>query len=445
VLYWLFHKGIKLKNLAIERRNKMQAKVMESARVVWEAVLERCCGLDVHQQTITACLLIGVLDQQPNESLCSFPTTTKGLLELRDGLEQNGCTHVAIESTGIYWRPVFHILEDAVTVLLVNPYHMKQIPGRKTDLKDAQWIARLLRWGLLKPSLIPPKPIRELRELCRYRKKLTEQASAEKNRIQKVLEDANIKLASVASDIFGLSGRAMLDALLGGDMSPEEMAELARGKMRSKIPQLVDALEGRLGEHHCFLIRMHLEHLGYLQQAIAQLHQRIDEKIKPYHNQIELICSTPGFSVTSAQHVFVEIGGDISLFPSEGHLASWAGLCPGNNESAGKRKSGRTNKGNRWLRGALVQTAHAASRTKGTYLKSFYHRVAARRGKNRAAVAVARKQLASIYGELQHDRTYQELGENYFDLLNQNALEKRLVQRLQGLGYRVQLQPQTAL
>jgi transposase len=418
--------------------------MQETGRVVWEAVLERCCGLDVHKKTVTACLLVGALDHQPRESLRTFPTTTKGLLELRDWLEQDGCTHVAIESTGIYWRPVFHILEDMVTVLLVNAYHMKQIPGRKTDLKDAQWIARLLRWGLLKPSLIPPKPIRELRDLCRYRKKLTEQASAEKNRIQKVLEDANIKLASVASDIFGLSGRAMLDALLAGDMSPEEMAELARGKMRAKIPQLVDALEGRISEHHRFLIRMHLEHLGYLEQAIAQLHQRIDEKIKPYQHQIDLICGTPGFSVTSAQHVFVEIGGDIRLFPSEGHLASWAGLCPGNNESAGKRKSGRTTKGNRWLRGALVQTAHAASRAKGTYFKSFYHRVAARRGKNRAAIAVAHKQLASIYGELQYGRTYHELGENFFDRLNQKTLEQRLVQRLQGLGYRVQLQPQTA-
>lgn len=305
-----------------------------------------------------------------------------------------------------------------------------------------QWIARLLRWGLLKPSLIPPRPIRELRELRRYRKKLTEQASAEKNRIQKVLEDANIKVTSVASDMFGVSGRAMLDALLAGDMSPEEMAELARGRMRPKIPQLVDALEGRVSEHHRFLIRMHLEHLGYLEQAIAQLYQRIDEKIKPYQHQIDLIRSTPGFDTTSAQHVFVEIGGDIRLFPSEGHLASWAGLCPGNNESAGKRKSGRTTKGNRWLRVILVQTAHAASRTKGTYFKSFYHRVAARRGKNRAAVAVAHKQLANIHGELHYDKPYQELGENFFDRLNQNALEQSLVQRLQGLGYRVQLHPQ---
>lgn len=422
-----------------------EVAVLEAARAVWEAVLERCCGLDVHKKTVTACLLIGALDQQPKELLRTFPTTTKGLLDLRDWLEENSCTHVAIESTGIYWRPVFHILEDIVTVLLVNAYHMKQIPGRKTDLKDAQWIARLLRWGLLKPSLIPPKPIRELRELCRYRKKLTEQASAEKNRIQKVLEDANIKLASVASDIFGLSGRAMLDALLAGEMSSEEMAELARGRMRPKIPQLVDALEGQVGEHHRFLIRMHLEHLGYLEQAIAQLHQRIDEKIKPYQQQVELIKTNPGFDTVAAQHTFVEIGGDINPFPSERHLASWAGVCPGNNESAGKRKSAHVTKGNRWLKGILVQAAHAASRAKGTYLKSFYHRVAARRGKKRAAVALAHKQISMIYHQLKENKPYQELGEYFFDRLNQKALERRLVRRLENLGYQVVLHPETVM
>jgi len=256
---------------------------------MWEAVLEHCCGLDVHKKTVVASLLIGDLEKQPKEYLHTFATTTKGLLELRDWLEANSCTHVAVESTGIYWRPVFHILEDTVAILLVNANHMKQVPGRKTDLKDAQWIARLLRWGLLKPSLIPPKPIRELRDLCRYRKKLTEQASAEKNRIQKVLEDANIKLSSVASDTFGVSGRAMLESLLAGEMSPEETADLAKGKLRHKIPQLVEALEGQVNEHHRFLIRMHLEHLEYLQQAIAVLRQQIDEKIKPYEDKVELI------------------------------------------------------------------------------------------------------------------------------------------------------------
>jgi len=414
----------------------------ERTQAVWEAVIERCCGLDVHQKTVTACILAGALNQQPSESLRTFSTTTKGLLELRDWLEEHGCSHVAIESTGIYWRPVFHILEDTVTVLLVNAYHMKQVPGRKTDLRDAQWIARLLRWGLLKPSLIPPKPIRDLRDLCRYRKKLTEQASAEKNRIQKVLEDANIKLASVVSNVFGVSGRAMLEALMQGETSPEKTADLARRKLRSKIPQLVEALEGHVNEHHRFLIQMQMEHLEYLEKAIARLHERIDEKIRPYQHEVDLICTTPGIDTVSAQHIFAEMGGDISVFPSEGHLASWIGVCPGNNESAGKRRSGRTTKGNRWLKALLVQTAHASSRTKGTYLKAFYHRVAARRGKNRAAIAVAHKQTTIIYHELSENKPYQELGENFFDLRNQKALEHRLVRRLRNLGYQVDLHPE---
>ncbi len=417
-------------------------EVAKAAQVVWEAVLERCCGLDVHQRIVTACLLIGALDQHPREFIRTFSTTTRGLLELRDWLEDNGCTHVAIESTGIYWRPVFHILEGAVTVLLVNAYHMKQVPGRKTDLKDAQWIARLLRWGLLKPSLVPPKPIRELRDLCRYRRKLTQEASAERNRVQKVLEDANIKLSSVATDVFGVSGRAMLEALLAAETDPKRIADLAKGKLRQKIPQLVDALEGRVDEHHRFLISMHMQHLAYLEQAIAHLCDRIAEKIKPYQHQVDLIKTTPGFDTTAAQDVFVEIGGDVKVFPSENHIASWAKLCPGNNESAGKRKNGRTGKGNTWLRGILSQTAWAASRTKGSYFKAFYHRVAARRGKKRAAVALAHKQIGAVYCQLRENKPYQELGANFFDRLNQKALERRLLSRLEGLGYRVELHPE---
>jgi transposase len=413
----------------------------ESGQAVWEAVLERGCGLDVHQKTIAACLLLGPLQEQPRESIRTFQTTTRGLLALRDWLQHNGCTHVAIESTGIYWRPVFHILEDTVSVLLVNASHMKQVPGRKTDLKDAQWIARLLRWGLLKPSLVPPTPIRELRDLCRYRRKLIEQASAEKNRVQKVLEDANIKLASVASNVFGVSGRAMIKALLETDMTPEEMAGLAKGKLREKIPELIEALEGNVSEHHRFLIGMHLEHMGYLKEAVAKLDERIAEKMQPYQRQIENIRTTPGFDVVSAQHAFAEIGGDIAVFPSERHIASWAGLCPGNNESAGKQKSGRTTKGNNWLKSILVQTAHASCRTKDTYLKSFYRRVAARRGKGRAIVAIAHKQIRAIYHELKEDKPYMELGPDFFDRLNQKALEQRLKRRLEDLGYRVQLSP----
>jgi transposase len=424
----------------------MQAKQtsVEPGQAVWEAVLERGCGLDVHQKTITACLLIGALEEQPREFQRTFRTTTRGLLELRDWLQENSCTHVAIESTGIFWRPVFHILEDVVTVLLVNANHMKQVPGKKTDLKDAQWIARLLRWGLLKPSLIPPSPIRDLRDLCRYRRKLIEQTSAEKNRVQKVLDDANIKIGTVASNVFGVSGRAMIKALLETEMTPEEMANLAKGKLRDKIPELMEALEGEVSEHHRFLIAMHLEHMGYLKEAVAKLDDRITEKIQPYQHQIDNIRTTPGFDVASAQHVFAEIGGDATLFPSERHIASWAGLCPGNNESAGKQKSGRTTKGNSWLRCVLVQTAHASCRTKDTYLKSFYRRIAARRGKGRAIIAVAHKQMRAVYHELREDKSYRELGPDFFDRLNQKALEQRLTRRLEDLGYRVELSPASA-
>lgn len=421
----------------------MQSVDATSAQVVWEAVTERCCGLDVHQKTVVACLLVGHLDQQPTESIRTFATTTKGLLGLRDWLVENHCSQVAIESTGIYWRPVFHILEDSVTVLLANAYHMSQVPGRKTDLKDAQWIARLLRWGLLRPSIIPPRPVRELRELCRYRKKLTEHAAAEKNRIQKVLEDANIKLASVASDVFGVSGRAMLEALRQGQLSSAETADLAKGRLRKKMEQLTDALEGNVNDHHRYLIQEQLAHLDYLESVIAHLNQTIAEKSKPYDHEVSLMCTTPGIDTVTAQHILAEIGGNIKLFPSSSHLASWVGICPGNNESAGKRRSGQTPRGNPWLKTLLVQCAHAASRSKGTYLKAYYHRLAARRGKKRAALAVAHKQLTIIYHELSQDMPYKELGENFFDRLNQKRLEKNLVRRLEGLGFRVDLQPET--
>jgi transposase len=413
-------------------------------KVVLEAVTERCCGLDVHQKTVVACLLIGLLDQQPTESIRTFSATIMGLMELRDWLVQNGCSQVAIESTGIYWRPVFHVLEDSVNVLLANAYHLRQVPGRKTDLKDAQWIARLLRWGLLRPSLIPPKHIRELRELCRYRKKLTEHSAAEKNRIQKVLEDANIKLASVMSDVFGVSGRAMLASLIEGKLSPSQTAGLARGSLRKKTGLLTEALGGHLTEHHRFLINKQLEHLDYLEEDIARLNQAIAEKSKPYLREINLMCSTPGIDTMSAQHILAELGGDIRLFPSAVHLASWAGICPGNNESAGKRRSGQSAKGNPWLKTLLVQCAHAASRTKGTYLKAFYNRLAARRGKKRAAIAVAHKQLTIIYHELSEGVPYRELGEDFFDHLNEKSLQKRLVRRLEGLGFHVDLTLESA-
>ena len=358
----------------------MARRVREVAYVGLEAVLPYCCGLDVHKKRITACLLAGPVDQPPKELLCTFTTTTKGLTELRDWLTSHGCTHVAMESTGIFWRPVFNILEGSVTILLANARHMKQLPGRKTDINDAQWIARLLRWGLLKPSLIPPKPIRELREMCRYRKKLIQEVVAEKNRVHKTLEDANIKIASVASEIFGISGMAMLEALIGGELNPQETAELARGRLRSKIPQLVEALEGKVEEHHRLLLRKHLDHLAYLQETIVEMDRLIEEKMQPYWPQVELLRTIPGFDIIWAQQAFVEMGGDINVFPSEDHFASWIGICPGNNESAGKQRRAKAIKGNRWLSSLLVEAAHSAGQTKGSYACAFYHRIARRRG-----------------------------------------------------------------
>lgn len=415
----------------------MAKKEKEVAYVGLEAVLGYCCGLDVHKRRITACLLVGPIDEPPKEVLSNFTTTTRGLKELRDWLISYGCTHVAMESTGIFWRPVFNILEGNVTILLANARHMKQLPGRKTDINDAQWIARLLRWGLLKPSLIPAKPIREIREMCRYRKKLTQEVAAEKNRIHKTLEDANIKIASVATEIFGVSGLAMMDALITGNLDPKETAELARGRMRSKIPELAEALEGNVEPHHQLLLRKHLDHLSYLQQAIAEMNCLIDEKMQPYQEQVQLLRTIPGIDTVCAQHSFVEMGGDINVFPSEDHFSSWIGICPGNNESAGNQRRAKALKGNRWLCSLLVQSAHAVGRSKGTYACAFYHRIAKRRGNARAAVATGHYLAKCYYHVLKEGIPYEERGSEHFDSRHDEYLKKQLVSRLERLGYQV--------
>lgn len=347
-----------------------------------------------------------------------------------------------MESTGIFWRPVFNILEGSVTILLANARHMKQLPGRKTDINDSQWIARLLRWGLLKPSLIPPKPIRELREISRYRKKLTQEVGAEKNRVHKTLEDANIKIASVATEIFGVSGVAMMDALIAGNLSPQETAELARGRMRSKIPELTEALIGKVDEHHRLLLRKHLDHLSYLQQSIAEINRLIEEKIKPYQPQVELLRTIPGIDTVAAQQAFVEMGGDIAVFPSEDHFASWIGICPGNNESAGKQRKTRALKGNRWLCSLLVQSAYAVGRSKGTYACAFYHRIARRRGNERAAVATGHYLAKCIYHVLKEGKPYEDKGAEHFNRQHSDGLKKQLLRRLERLGYQVEITPQ---
>jgi transposase len=420
----------------------MVRRAREVAYIGLEAVLAYYCGLDVHKKRITACLLVGPIDQPPKELLSTFNSTIQGLTELRDWLVGNGCTHVAMESTGIFWRPVFNILDGNVVILLANARHMKQLPGRKTDINDAQWIARLLRWGLLKPSLIPAKPIRELREMCRYRKKLIQEVGAEKNRVHKTLEDANIKIASVSTEIFGVSGMAMIEALISGDLSPQETAELARGRLRSKIPQLVEALEGKVEEQHRLLLRKHLDHLAYLDEAIAEMNHMIEEKMQPYRSQEELLKTIPGINTIAAQQAFAELGGDINVFPSEDHFSSWIGICPGNNESAGKQRRSKSLKGNRWLCSLLVQSAHAAGRSKGTYASAFYHRIARRRANERAAVATGHYLAKCIYRVLKEGKPYKDQGASHFNERHNEALKNQLLHRLEKLGCRVELIPQ---
>jgi len=404
-----------------------------------QTLVERGCGLDVHQATVVACLLIVRKDGRVQKQLRTFGTTTRELLSLREWLLSEGCTHVALESTGVYWKPVYAILEGAFQIVVANAQHVKKVPGRKTDVKDAEWIADLLCHGLLRSSFVPPQPIRELRDFTRYRRKLVESRSAERNRLLKVLETANIKLASVATDVFGTSGRLMLRALIEGKSTPQEMAELAQKRLRSKIPQLELALEGKLEEHHRFLLKLQLDRLERVESDLAALEQRIQEKLQPYAAQLALLQEIPGVERTLAAVIIAELGVDMSVFQSVSQLASWAGVCPGNNESAGKRKSSRIPKGNVYLKTALVEAANSAARAKGTYLRDKFYRLKARRGYKRAAVAIAHKILVSIYHMLSQNVSYNDLGDRYLDNLNKHHLTRNLVHRLERLGYSVTL------
>jgi transposase len=405
-----------------------------------ETLIERGCGLDVHQATVVACLLIVLKNGQVQKQVRTFGTTTRELLALREWLLSQGCTHVAMESTGVYWKPVYAVLEGgALQIVVANAQHVKKVPGRKTDVKDAEWIADLLCHGLLRSSFVPPKPIRELRDLTRYRRKLVESQAAERNRLLKLLETANIKLASVATDVFGVSGRLMLRALIEGKATPQEMADLAKGLLRKKIPELEPALEGKLEEHHRFLLRLQLERLEAAEKDLAVLGQRIQEKLKPYEAQLALLQEIPGVDWTLAAVILAELGIDMKAFGNVSQLASWAGVCPGNHESAGKRKSSRIPKGNVYLKTALVEAANAAARTRGTYLRDKFYRLKARRGYKRAVVAVAHKILVAIYHMFSHRVCYNDLGDLYLDKLNKHHLTRNLVRRLERLGYTVTL------
>jgi len=406
-----------------------------------QTLVERGCGLDVHQATVVACVLIVRNDGKVQKQLRTFDTTTRELLKLREWLLSEGCTHVAMESTGVYWKPVYAILEGELEIVVANAQHIKKVPGRKTDVKDAKWIADLLCHGLLRSSFVPPPAIRELRDLTRYRRKLVESRSAERNRLLKLLETANIKLASVASDVFGVSGVFMLQALVEGKATPREMAELAKRKLRKKIPELELALEGKIEEHHRFLLKLQLDRLRAVEEDLVKLEQRIQEKLEPHAAQLVLLQEIPGVDWTLAAVIIAELGVDMNVFQSVSQLASWAGVCPGNNESAGKRKSSRIPKGNVYLKTALVEAANAAAKAKGTYLRDKFYRLKARRGYKRATVAVAHKILVAIYHMLSQNVPYNDLGDLYLDKLNKHHLTRNLIHRLERLGYSVTLTP----
>jgi len=387
-----------------------------------------------------ACLLTPGSRGEPGKETRTFSTMTADLLAMAQWLEGEGCTHVAMESTGSYWKPIYNLLEDRFELLLVNARHLKAVPGRKTDVKDAEWIAQLLRHGLVRGSFVPNRRERELRELLRYRTSLIRERSSEVNRVQKVLEGANIKLASVAANVVGVSGRAMLEAMIVGVDDPAALASLAMGRMRSKKTTLESALEGRMSAHQRFILAEQLRHIDDLDATIARLSAEIEERQRPFVEAAGRLMTIPGIGLRTAQLILAEIGPDMSAFPSAGHLASWAGLCPGQDESAGKRRSGRTRKGNPWLRSALVEAAQTAGRTK-TYLAEQYHRIAGRRGKRRAAIAVAHSIIVIIYHLLAKGSTYEDLGYRYFDERDQQRTTRRLVQRLSALGYTVTLRP----
>jgi len=364
---------------------------------------------------------------------------TRPLMSMREWLESHNCKVIAIESTGSYWKPIFNLLEGDFEVMLVNPGHLKYVEGYKTDVKDARWLAELLEHGLLRGSFIPPREIRDLRDMTRYRRKLIEERSAEVNRVQKILEDANIKLGCVATDIFGVSGRAILKALLEGEMTPEEMAELSKGRLRNKREQLAESLVGRFRAHHALLLSRMLEHIDFLEGAIEDCDTVIEGMLRPFVSKIENMDTVPGIDVRAAQDIIAEVGMDMSVFPTHKHLCSWAAMCPGNRESGGKRKSGRTRKGNKWLRSILVQCAHAAGHSRKTYLGAQFGRFAARKGKQRAAIAVGHSILESIYFILRDDVPYQELGPEYFDKINKNHIIRHYKKRLEALGLVVEV------
>jgi transposase len=411
-----------------------------------QVLVERCAFLDVHRDTVVACARMPDGGGGRREEVCEFGSTTSQLLALADWLVERDVSLVGMEATGVYWKPVHWILEDAIAdVWVINARHMRNVPGRKTDVADAQWGAQLLEHGLVRPSFIPPRPTREQRDLTRYRKAVIEERGREVQRLHKVLEDAGVKLSSVASRVLTKSGREMLDALIAGQRDPKVLAELAKGRLRKKIPELEEALAGRFNEHHALLCKAMLARVDHADATIAELTRRIEVLLDPHQAAVTLLVTIPGVSLRTAQVVLAEIGTDMSRFPTAGHLASWAGMCPGNNESAGKHGSGRTRHGSKWLGIALVEAAQAAGRTKNTYLAAQYARIRTRRGPRRAAVAVGHSILVICWHLLSTGETYTDLGADYFDRrAHSQSRQRRLVAQLEAMGHKVTLEPAAA-
>jgi transposase len=410
-----------------------------------ELVVPRCAGLDVAKDEVVACVRVPDGGGGRRQEVRTYPTFTSGLEALAEWLAAEGVTQVVMEATGQYWKPIWWVLEEqGFALMLVNARHVKILPGRKTDVGDAAWLAELLEHGLLRGSFVPPAAIRELRDLTRYRKRLIQAHTAEAQRVQKTLEDAGIKLDSVAADVLGVSGRAMLAALVGGERDPQVLAELARGRLRSKLPQLRQALRGRFGDHHALLVRLALAHLEHLEGAIAALDRRVDEVIAPFARARDRLDTITGVGKRAAETIIAEIGVDMTVFPTAGHLASWAGRCPGNNLTGGKRRSGKPTKGNRWLGEVLIECAWAAARSRDTYLSAQYWRLARRIGKKKAAMAVGHSILVVAWHLLADDCDYADLGGDYFVRRDADRARQRAVARLQALGYQVTLEPLAA-
>jgi transposase len=397
-----------------------------------QVLYPRCAGLDVHKDTVVACVRC-VSPPVHHETRC-FPTTTSGLLALGEWLGAHGCTHVAMEATGVYWRPVWHVLEGRFELVLANAQHVKNVPGRKTDVSDAMWLADLLAHGLIRSSFVPPAPIQELRDLTRTRKQLVREICQHSLRIQKVLEDANIKLGSVLSDVLTASGRAMLGAIIAGESDPERLAELAQGTARRKRGALVEALRGRITPHHRTMLKLHLELIAAIERSLGELDAAVGKALAPIQERARLLTTMPGISDRVAQVVVAEIGVDMARFPSPGHLISWAGLCPRNDESAGKRRSTRVRKSGTWLKTTLVTAAWAAVRVKSSYLHAQFLRLKARRGAKKAILAVAASMLTAIYFVLQNGVPYRDLGPQHFDQRQRTRTIRRLLRRLHDLG-----------